>query len=338
MNSSDRINAFIQLGERLAALTIEEKQHIATQAGIKNRWFDFANIDFAISRLSIMLSREELHGWCTRYSLNTEHPKKIGVVMAGNIPLVGFHDALSVLITGHHLMAKLSQDDQTLMLFVFEQLLEIEPRFAGKISLVERINDADAVIATGSDNTAKHFEYYFASKPHLIRRNRVGVAVISGQESDDDFKGLGSDIFRYYGLGCRNISKIYIPQDFELRRFFEAIEEWRPVIDHHKYNNNYEYNRAVYLLKNITHLDNGFLVVVETTDLISPIAILFYERYTDPQAVQDDLNKQSHKIQCVVADSSFWPGAIPFGKAQMPHLWDYADGIDTMKFLTQFCQ
>ena len=333
MIGSGKLNAFVELGDRIKALGENERKALASKAYQKNRWFDFPNVDFALNQVSSMLSRQELESWLSRYTETALESKKVGLIMAGNIPMVGFADALAVLLSGHRLHAKMSQDDQTLMLFLFETLLEIDPTLASQITLIDKLNEVDAVIATGSDNTAKHFEYYFKNKPHIIRRNRVSVAILNGEETPDELAALGTDIFQYYGLGCRNISKIFIPAEYDLATFFEAIEPWRPVIDHHKFNNNYEYNRAIYLLKSVTHLDNGFLILTETTDLVSPIAIVLYERYSDVQQLQDSLEAQKEKIQCIVASGSFWPGAVPFGQAQMPHLWNYADGVDTMKFL-----
>ncbi|MCU0429003.1 MAG: acyl-CoA reductase [Cytophagaceae bacterium] len=326
---------FSRLGEEITNLPEAEIKQLCQQVYVQNRWFEETNVRFALEQTALMLRHQDLSHWMQQYpELPVSTPQKIGVVMAGNIPLVGFHDALCVLASGHHLMAKLSSDDQVLMLFIFQKLFSLEPSLATKVSLVDKINAADAVIATGSDNTAKHFEYYFANKPRIIRKNRVSVAILSGEESEDELHALGSDLFRYFGLGCRNVSKIFIPQEYDLSIFFRQIETWRPIIDHHKFNNNYEYNRAIYLLKNIQHLDNGFVILTETTDLVSPIAVIYVERYSDVQALQDYLQTQQQKLQCIVASGTFWPGATPFGKAQSPHVWEYADGIDTMKFLS----
>lgn len=261
-------------------------------------------------------------------------PKKIGVVMAGNVPTVGFQDALCVLLSGHKLLAKLSKDDTPLMLFLLETLKKLEPSYKDMIQFVERINEADAYIATGSDNTARYFEYYFAQKPHIIRKNRTAVAVLKGHESEDDLVGLGQDILRYFGLGCRNVSKLYVPPGYDFSKVFEALEDQRPFYaNHHKFFNNYEYNRSILLVNGTPHYDNGFLMFTESQAMVSPLSVVYYETYETLPQLMAEFDAQNEKIQCIVANPEELPGAVPFGQAQSPGLADFADGVDTMAFL-----
>jgi len=272
-----------------------------------------------------------MNRWLQPYEglLKKNHPPKIiGIINAGNIPLVGFHDFLCVILSGNKYLGKNSSDDPYLMPFVTEKLLHIEPKLEGRISFTERLAGFDAVIATGSNNSARYFEYYFGKYPHIIRMNRNAVAVLKGDETEEDFKNLGRDIFQYFGLGCRNVSKLFIPKNYELKKIFEGIESCSCVSQHNKYMNNHDYNNAVYLLKKINFLDNGFLLLKEDEAIASPISVLYYEFYDDMKSLKQKLETEKEKIQCI-AGKDF----IPFGKAQQPQLWDYADGVDTMNFL-----
>lgn len=336
-NSNEHIAPFVELGKILTSNAIED---VVFKAYSQNHWFI---PDFVTNALKAIgeeyLNEEKLRTWLNTYQLQSGQPdfvpKKIGVVMAGNIPAVGFHDLLSVLLSGHHLMAKLSTDDRVLMMFLIEKLIEIAPALAQRITLAERLNAADAYIATGSDNTARYFEYYFSKKPHLIRRNRTSVGILTGEETNEELMGLGRDVYSYFGLGCRNVSKIFVPTGYDFSKFYEAIE---PQLDffrnHHKYFNNYEYNKSVYLVNREPHLDNGFLMLRETDSLVSPISVLFFEYYTDANDLKSKLEAHSEKIQCIVSKEGHFPSSLPLGEAQKPSLYDYADGVDTMAFLT----
>jgi hypothetical protein len=214
------------------------------------------------------------------------------------------------------------------MPFVAEKLLQIEPKLQGWISFTERLSGFDAVIATGSNNSARYFEYYFGKYPHIIRMNRNAVAVLTGDENEDDLKKLGLDIFQYFGLGCRNVSKLFVPRNYEFKKFFEGIESFSFVGHHHKYKNNHDYINAVYLLKQIPFLDNNFLILKEDEAIASPVSVVYYEFYDNPETLEQKLEQEKEKLQCIVGK-----GFIPFGKAQQPQLWDYSDGVDTMSFL-----
>ncbi|TAE37261.1 MAG: acyl-CoA reductase [Runella slithyformis] len=337
MNIPQRIAPFVQLGELLKADYQQPGASALIQKSyLQNYWFTPAFTAQSLQAIAEhYLDADKLRAWLADYELApVDVPQKIGVVMAGNIPAVGFHDALCVLISGHHLLAKLSTDDRTLLSFLLEKLVEIEPSLANRITLVERLNAADAYIATGSDNTSRYFEYYFAKKPHIIRRNRTSVGVLNGQETSTELAALGQDILQYFGLGCRNVSKVFVPEGYDFTPFYEAIE---PLTDtykhHHKYFNNYEYNRSVLLVNRETHLDNGFLIVRPSEGLVSPISVLFYETYASVSDLEEKMAAQADKIQCVVSSGGWFNGSLPLGCAQQPNLYDYADGVDTMQFL-----
>lgn len=334
---ANRLSAFHSLGDYIRQLSPETRSTIARQAGQHNSFFDEANVSAALDGIAAMLQKEELENWLSPYAVpeTNASPQKVGVVMAGNIPAVGFHDALCILISGHTLLAKPSSSDPFLLPHLLEKLVEIEPAFASQIKIVPMLKDADAIIATGSDNTARYFEYYFAKRPHIIRKNRTSVAVLTGLETPEELAALGDDILRYYGLGCRNVAKAYVPQGYDFVPFFEAIEDQKGIADFHKYRNNYDYNKSIYLVNGVPHLDNGFLMVTESEQLVSPISVLFYETYISDQELEHKLAAVQEKIQCVVSKEGRWPNSFAFGQAQCPTLQDYADGVDTMAFLLQ---
>ncbi|CDF79157.1 acyl-CoA reductase [Formosa agariphila KMM 3901] len=253
--------------------------------------------------------------------------------MAGNIPLVGFHDFISVLMSGHDVVVKQSSNDKHLLPYLAKYLEYVEPEFKSKINFVEgTLENFDAVIATGSDNTARYFEYYFKDKPSIIRKNRNSVAVLTGTETPEELEGLADDIFRYYGLGCRNVSKLYVPENYDFQGFFHAMYKWNHVINDHKYANNYDYNKAVYLMSEFEMLENGFLMIKEDKSFSSPIATVFYEYYNDVNELKTELISKKSDIQCIVS-KDFIDYEIVFGNTQSPDLWDYADNVDTMGFL-----
>jgi hypothetical protein len=334
---NERINAFTSLGDYLKdptnSIEIEEQIDLAYA---RNTWLTPYHCRLSLMAISHnYLKKESLSRFADSYP-EPGKPKKIGVVMAGNIPAVGFHDALCVLLSGHWLLAKLSKDDFVLMNYLLTTLIKIEPRFADTVSFVERINEADAYIATGSDNTARYFNYYFASKPHIIRKNRTSVAVLSGNESKEQLALLGEDILTYFGLGCRNVSKLYVPEGYDFTLFFESIESKHDMYAHHnKFFNNYEYNKSIVLINRTVHYDNGFLILTQNEALVSPLSVVYYESYSTPGAIRQGLEAKADKIQCVVGDPGLFPHALPYGTAQSPDLQDFADGVDTMAFLAK---
>lgn len=302
-----------------------------------NAWFTSANTERAVKAIGGMLNKDDLLRWLSNYRLNNEYPKRVGLILAGNIPLVGFQDVLCVLASGNNALIKASSNDARLIITVLNRLCLIEPSLSNQFSFVERLQNFDAVIATGSNNTSRYFEYYFGKVPNIIRKNRNSVAVLTGSETSEQLYELGHDIFDYFGLGCRNVSKMYVPDGYDFTRFFEAIEPYHPIIHHHKYNNNYDYNKSIYLVNKDKHLDNGFLLLKEDTNIASPLAVLFYEYYDDRNTLEKILEEKEDNIQCVVSnlDLNTCNQVVPFGQSQQPKLWDYADGVDTMDFLTK---
>ena len=311
-------------------LDLEEALQKAEQ---QNAWFDRENCLFALKHWANLLKENSLKAWLSTYPIKEKTPKQVALILAGNIPMVGFHDLLCVLLSGHKAIGKLSSQDKVLLPFLIKKLEEIAPEFKGTVCFTEeRINDFDAVIATGSNNTARYFEYYFGKKPHIIRRNRNSVAVLTGKETPEELFQLGEDIFRYFGLGCRSVSKLFVPEDYDFVAFFEAIYPYHTLLDHQKYVNNYDYNKAVYLMSLFKLLENGFLLLKEDEKYASPIATLFYERYKDMATLNQRLEADKEEIQCIVSGGNI-PHTIRFGQSQVPSLTDYADGVDTMAFL-----
>lgn len=296
-------------------------------AQIHNPWFTQDNLKFCLEQWGKILTEENLKNWVNNYS-ETQNPKNVGIIMAGNIPLVGFHDLISVLLSGHNAIVKTSSKDDILMSFVIDYLQEFE-ELKNAIQKVEKLQNHQAVIATGSNNTSRYFEYYFKEIPHIIRKNRSSAAVLNGHEKEEDLKNLAEDIFRYFGLGCRNVTKLYLPKGFNTDLIFEAFFDWNDIVNHTKYSNNYDYNRAIYLMGSEEFLDNNFVILKNSKELFSPIGVINFEFYEDLNAVKNELNQNKEKIQCVVGNDF----EIPFGDTQKPSLTDYADGIDVMKFL-----
>ena len=344
MKLQERVEAFIKLGQEFSLLISFKTEgnmfeEVIRKSHHKNPWFTPENVRMAFSAWSDELVAPKINKWIIPYldqlEKNQSH-KTIGVINAGNIPLVGFHDFLTVILSGNNYLGKNSSDDPYLLPYIAELLIEIEPGLKKMISFAEKLTGFDAVIATGSNNSARYFDYYFGKYPHIIRMNRNAVAILYGNEDINDYKKLGQDIFQYFGLGCRNVSKLYVPSGYVFNAFFEAIESFSSVSQHNKYMNNHDYNNAIYLLKKITFLDNGFLLVKEDESIASPISVLYFEYYTDLKALEQKLETQKEMIQCVTSKEPFTIGkgsVVEPGQTQHPQLRDYADGIDTMKFL-----
>ena len=338
MDIMERKQAFIALGKSIAGLL----ENMGSESGIdfkqrmsgaqqKNQWFTPASIVQSFTAISSWLKPEPLNNWLQQYSqkLNgNTTAKEIGVIMAGNIPMVGFHDLLCVLISGNSIQAKCASDDAVLLPFVCELLQQIEPKFKSLIRFTERLDKPEAVIATGGNNSARYFEYYFGKKPHIIRKNRNGVAVLNGTESKAELENLGDDIFNYFGLGCRNVSKLYVPENYDFSAFFKAMERHAVVMQHNKYMNNYDYHNTLFLLNGEKFLTNNYLIIRENNIIATPVSVVHYEFYQDHHKLLQILQDEKEKIQCIIGK-----GFIPFGKSQSPSLNDYADRIDVMQFL-----
>ena len=300
-----------------------------------NGWFTPEQVYFAINSWAKALTEENLDKWLSQYDLSNVKPKTVGLILAGNIPLVGFHDFLSVLISGHKVLVKTSSNDQHLIKFLAKYLISVNPEIENYITFTDgKLENFDAVIATGSNNTARYFEFYFKDKPSIIRKNRNSVAVLTGNETHEDLVNLGEDIFRYFGLGCRNVSKLFVPKGYDFQPFFKAIYEYKDVIFYEKYSNNYDYNKAVFLMSNFKLLDNEFLTLKEDSSYASPISSVFYEYYESLEEIKEQLENNSEQIQCIVS-KDIVENPIAFGETQKPNLWDYADNVDTLAFLKQ---
>lgn len=355
MTIDRRINAFVSLGNFLKqfspknkiddtnplnTLFYNELDELIKRVHIYNPWFTEDNVRNALGAISMSLNPQLLVDWISLYlsELNKANsPKRIAVIMAGNIPMVGFHDMLCVLISGNKFIGKLSSDDKLLLPFLAKILKSIEPGFNNRIEFTtDQLKNFDAVIATGSNNSARYFDYYFGKYPSIIRKNRNSVAVLTGTETKKELNLLGNDVFQYFGLGCRNVSKLFVPKGYKFDTFYESVFGFSEIINNNKYANNYEYNRTVYLMSNEPSLlDNNFLLLKEDQAYSSPIGVLFYEFYETIELLIPRLEKEPEQIQCIVSNSLEIKNAIPFGYAQCPQLIDYADGIDTMKFLIE---
>lgn len=349
MQLQDRVEGIANWGKALSALvesvdfgsTPGPLEGLANEAYRLNPWFVPANTVKAVAALASILNEKNVKDWLSQYAhleFDRTTQKRVGIIMAGNIPAVGFHDLLCVLVSGHHALVKCASDDSIIIPFLLDVLVQLQPGFRNQFTICRQFDAMDAVIATGSNNSARYFDYYFGKYPHIIRRNRNSVAVLSGGESDGELMALGEDILRYFGLGCRNVSKLFVPDGYQFNRFFRAMDDAGNIlaespghghpIYHNKYMNNYDYHNALFLLNNEAFLTNNFLLLRENTALSTPVSVLHYERYSDPAEVKLKLEIEKDNIQCVVGNS-----ALPFGSSQQPGLNDYADGIDTISFL-----
>ncbi|MBS1581752.1 MAG: acyl-CoA reductase [Bacteroidetes bacterium] len=296
-----------------------------------NGWYTEANVRHALAALARMLERPALVRWLAAYPAleRPRAPRTVGIIMAGNIPFVGFHDLLCVLLAGHRARVKCASDDAGLTPAVVALLERFAPDLAAQVAFATgKLGGVDAVVATGSTNTSRYFEHYFGHLPRIVRKGRTSVAVLDGTETEAELTAFGEDVFRYFGLGCRNVGKVFLPQDFDLDRLFRAFYPWKDIIEHHKYANNYDYNKAIWLLDRAPLLENGFLLMKEEQALASPVAALYYERYSDRPAVERRLGEEAAHLQCIIGH-----GHVPFGEGQCPGPGEYADGVDTMAFL-----
>ena len=335
MTLNDRISSLSEWGDRLQNIPGNEINSLFLKAKNKNGWFTGESCGYSLNEIRKWLTRDALEQWIMSYDFKeVSAPRQVGLVMAGNIPLVGFHDFLSVLITGHKAKIKLSSQDDELLLYLTRLLLDVDSEWELYFDFVDRLKEIDAVIATGSDNSSRYFEYYFKTIPRIIRKNRTSVGIIIGEESEDEFINLAQDVFTYYGMGCRNVSKIFIPENFDLKSLCKPFQNYQEVIHHNKYANNYDYQRAVRLVSGKSFHDMGFLIAEESQELVSPISVLYYEHYANQDELTQTILKHKEKIQCVVSATGWFKGSIPFGRAQQPALNNYADGIDTIRFLT----
>lgn len=338
MNAQERIAALAALGERLSQPD-EYLDALMHRTRYNNAWFTIENQQLALGAIvEHFLQKDKLEKWAADYQLLPQGPgKTVGMVMAGNIPLVGFHDLLCTFAAGHRAQIKLSEKDPYLLPYLLKLLKEIAPASEPYFEIVEKLNDFEAVIATGSNNTARYFEAYFGKYPHIIRKNRNAVAVLTGKETPEELIALGTDIFRFFGLGCRNVSKLFLPKDYDFNPLLETLHEYRDLVLHDKYKNNFDYNLALVMLNRTPYYNNGCIILQENPQTASRIAMVHYEYYDSEKEVGEKIVAAREEIQCVVgsAERMNLPGVswVPFGKTQEPDLADYPDGIDVMRFL-----
>jgi hypothetical protein len=329
MNLQERINLLVTLGKYMKSGN-EEWQSAKLKASRENTWFINEFIELAVNNIaSEFLDEKKLNDWVKKYAIPEENnsPKNVGIVMAGNIPLVGFHDFLCAFINGHYQTVKISSKDNVLIKHLVEYLYQQEITIQNEISFAEMLKGCDAYIATGSNNSARYFEYYFNKYPSIIRRNRTSVAILKGNESNEELNKLADDVYLYFGLGCRNITKIYAPENYDFIPLLDAFNKYNYLADNNKYKNNYDYQLALFILNKKYYMTNNSILLLENTSLFSAISVLNYEYYKNADSVVSSL-KESEDVQCIIGKNY-----LPFGLAQQPGLNDYADGVDTMKFL-----
>ena len=341
MNTEKQISGLCKLGDYLSNFLSKKDENLddsgAKLSGLlrksetENSWFTQESQRFALKQWASLLREENLKGWLSNYQ-TSKNSKKVGLILAGNIPMVGFHDVISVILSNHIPLIKLSSKDKTLLPFLLEKWQEFSD---GNIQydFVERLKDFDAVIATGSNNTARYLEYYFKDHLSIIRKNRTSVAVLKGDETEAELQLLAEDIFRYFGLGCRNVTRLFIPENFKIDGLFENFLHFKEIINHNKYANNYEYNRAIYLLNADRFWDNNFVMMKEDESLFSPLSVINFTRYSPISEVEEFIKNNEESIQTIVAKKELGLDSIGFGEAQNPGLSTYADHVDTMKFL-----
>ena len=328
MNLNERITLMVKLGEYLKEESAALKA-VKEKASQKNRWFTPAFIDFSFQQISThYLDKNKLEDWIEHYHIDDNiQPQKVGVIMAGNIPLVGFHDFLCVFITGHYQFIKLSEKDDILLKHLIEKMIEWRQEVSKLVNISQLLKDCDAYIATGSNNSARYFHYYFGKLPSIIRKNKTSVAVITGNETVEDLNNLAEDVFIYFGLGCRNVTKIIVPQQYNFEKMLEVFKKYDYFSDITSYRNNYDYNLALLIMNNKFYMSTPAIILSENENDFSPVSVLHYSYYQDKKELGPIL-KVDENIQCIVGADY-----IPFGKAQEPGLFDYADGIDTIQFL-----
>lgn len=327
----------LELGQNNTSLLTKDLYQAIIDSINYNGWFIEDNVRYMLTSIGESLTKSNLESWIKPYQQELTKNSScitVGVVMAGNIPVVGFHDFLSVLMSGNKIQAKLSSDDNKLLPLIADILIRLEPSFEEMISFTNgQLKNFDAIIATGSNNTSRYFEYYFGSYPNLIRKSRNGIAILTGKETEEELIQLSNDIFMYYGLGCRNVSHIMVPADYDFIALLNILSASKQVNLNHKYFNNYEYNKAIHLVNGSQHFDTGNLLLIEENSFASAVSVISYEYYADIKAVNRLLETNNSKIQCIVSISNDIKNSIPPGSSQHPELWDYADGIDTIQFL-----
>lgn len=342
MNTENQVLGLTRLSEYIKDFLAKDQptynedaagfESLLQRSQIENPWFTVENHRFALKQWADLLTEENINNWLKEYRIS-KISKRVGLILAGNIPLVGLHDVISVVLSNHIPVIKLSSKDKYMIPFLLKKWNGFSE---GNVpfEFVEKLENFDAVIATGSNNTARYLEYYFKNHLHIIRKNRTSIAVLKGDETEVELKRLAEDIFRYFGLGCRNVTRLFIPQDFVIDRLFESFLDFRDIINHNKYANNYDYNRAIYLLNQEKFWDNNFVMLKEDEKLFSPLSVINFSRYSSLDEVKGFIAENESDIQCVVAKEELGMDSVKPGEAQNPGLDTYADNVDTMKFLS----
>lgn len=333
MDKTERIEAFIVLGNIINENSTNPDKDVLIAAEKENPWFIKEFVIQAFKGLSVLLNKKNLKTWLESYHLTGKPTKTVGIVMPGNIPLAGFHDFLCTLVSGHNVMIHTSHSDSILIRYVAEELIKINDEFRSIISFRDKLTDADAIIATGSDNSSRYFNYYFRNIPHIVRRNRTSCAVLDGNESTKDLQNLADDIFLYFGLGCRNVSKIFLPEGYAPDNFKSVFSKYKWLTGHKKYYNNYLYRKSISSLSDQSFIDGEFFLLSESDELVSPVSVIYFQKYKNAGELNDLLSQKRDKIQCIVTGNSAMGNRISYGRAQFPSPWDYADQIDTLEFL-----
>jgi hypothetical protein len=330
MEKKERIEALVWLGENLWTLPgLEDAIH---RAGIRNAYFTEEFVRLALSGIQSWLRKDVLENWSNPVT-EPAFSKKVGLVMAGNIPLVGFHDLMCVFVSGHVALYKPSNSDEVLTDFVIGVLLGQFPNASSYFQKTERLNLAEALIATGSRNTAVHFNHYFRHVPRIVRGARSSLGVVYGFERKEELEPLCDDVMQYFGMGCRSITKILVPEGYDFHPFFEALEKYRYLTDHHKFQNNAIYHKSIFLMNGDHFLDNDILMIRERPELFSPQGVLHFEVYQNLEEAREIARNHANELQCIVSYQAQFPESLPFGTAQNPGIDAYADGINTMQFL-----
>jgi hypothetical protein len=335
LSREEHIAHLSQLGEKMRAYAIKVPPSVI-RTSVENPWLDQTHYTKALHYWAEALTSENLKSFVKPYHFRP-NGTKVGIIMAGNIPLVGFHDLLSVILSGKIAVCKVSSDDAYVIPQLIEDLYAINPAYQLQILLVDKVKQVDAVIATGSNNSFRYFEYYFRDIPSVLRKNRKSMAVLGESTSEEDLKLLAEDIFTYYGLGCRNVSLVFKPKNLPIEQVIDNFSAYQHYLDHNKYANNYTYQKAIALMNGENHWDAGYVLVKQERSLNAPIACINICNYSDIEQVQAFITDHSSDIQCI-STSLDLPQAVELGKTQTPALSDFADNVDTMKFLENLTQ
>lgn len=343
MNRKSQISGLVQLGKFITNFLIKSPVEfndddeifdiLLKKSQLENPWFTQKNLKYSLNQWANLLTEDKINEWLSKYS-SSETPKKVGLILAGNIPIVGFHDVIAVILSGNIPLIKLSSKDKRILPYLLQRWQEFSDNEI-QYEIVEKLDNFDAVIATGSNNTARYLEYYFKNYRSIIRKNRTSIAVLNGEETEEELKLLANDIFRYFGLGCRNVTRLFIPKEMKLDILFENFIDFGEIINHNSYANNYDYNKAIYLLNQEKFWDNNFVMLKEDNNLFSPLSVINFSRYENLSEVEKFVEEHQNEIQCIVANPNLGLDSECFGEAQNPSLSTYADQVDTMEFLTE---